>query len=747
VEVFVIYSDKPIISKKDDCLDRGGFAKLLAQSLMNLNSEDTFSIGFFGKWGCGKTSLVNMMLNEIDVLQRDCQEKDKLIVIHFEPWNFSDTNQLLTQFFIHLSNKFRSKSDVNLAKIGDAIEKYSDAFKVAEALPVVGGVLALFGKKSALALGDKLKKGTDEKDILKKKEYVISLLEKQSNRILIVIDDIDRLSNDQIRQVFQLITSVARFPNTIYFLVFDKDIVVKALEKVQEGNGEEYLEKIIQMPIQIPDIQQSKLMRVLFSRLDMIISEHEDICFQKEHWQRLFNSCVEPFIKSIRDINRLCNSIQFKITTLFSEVDFTDMVAISAIEIHFPAVYEWIKRNKPILTGEQDWSNLGVRDKTQKDWHQFYQSQIQVLLENGTTKYDDTYQTEVVIVFLSHLFPHFGQKIGEPHETFDLDTLRLNNQIAHPEKFNRYFDLDLDNIGLKKVEILNAVNTLNREDLINFLLVQDKKEISYDFLEEVKAMLPKISLDRVRTIARALIEAAAQLNTNSQKHILSIQASTYAEFIIIDLIDRIDSAERFIFISSVFNDASIATLQSIANIINMIELGYGRLSANGEEKGYKRIISLDELLQIENLFVEKVKEMLQVHNLFNIKDWRMICYLLECFDMDYTNEYLTDALKDDGNILRYLEYSVSIWSGTGTSYEITEKYKKYLTEERILQAIKSQKESDQLFIASEKTQNICGAFFLNALGKRDYNGHISHADVEELLNTWKSGNEKDITIN
>lgn len=71
-----------------------------------------------------------------------------------------------------------------------------------------------------------------------------------------MIDDIDRLNCEQIRQIFQLVSSVAKFPNTAYLLVFYKDIVTKALRKVQEGNGEEYLHKVIQMPIQIPDVKE-----------------------------------------------------------------------------------------------------------------------------------------------------------------------------------------------------------------------------------------------------------------------------------------------------------------------------------------------------------------------------------------------------------------------------------------------------------------------------------------------------------
>ncbi|MDD4509737.1 MAG: KAP family NTPase [Oscillospiraceae bacterium] len=731
----MFYSDKPIMSNVDDQLSRGGFAKLLAQALINLNSADTFSVGLYGKWGSGKTSLINMMLNEIEEQQRSICEENRFIVVHFDPWNFSEANQLLSQFFIRLSNEFRSKGDKNLSKIGEALETYSDAFDLAEGIPVVGGILALLGKKGATALGKKMKKGSDEKDILKQKEYVISLLKKQVRKILVVIDDIDRLNNEQIRQVFQLITSVAKFPNTIYLLAFDKEIVVKALKKVQEGNGEDYLEKIIQMPIQIPDIQREKLREVLFDQLNLIISEYKDISFQQAHWQRLFEPCVDPFIKNIRDINRLCNSVQFKLTTISSEVDFADMVAISALEVSLPQIYEWIKNNKSILTGELDLSTIG-RSKSQKEWYELYDSQIQSLLHSKNEGRDE-HDAEIAITFLSRLFPHFGQKVGKIYEVYDLNTFRKNNQIAHSEKFDRYFNLDLDNIGLKKSEIIKALYSLSCEDFRTFLLDRDEKGTSYEFLEEVQAMIPEISPDRAKVMINALLDTSAELDVVSNKNILSMRASSYADYMIIDLIDVVAPTERLFFLSDIIHNTNFSSLQSMANVINMLELGYGRLAAKGEEKGYKKVLSLEELIQLEGAFTQKVKDMLNEYNLFDFGDWRMICYLLERFDSDYAKKYLTDVLNDDKNIVKYLDRSVSVCTGSGTKYEVKEEYKKYLTGDRVLQAIESLKRSGDLFLMPEQIQNKCGAFFLNMSGKLNYHGNIAQFDVDKLLSTWK----------
>ena len=203
--------------------------------------------------------------------------------------------------------------------------------------PGVGAPIAAVGKWGFSRLGQKIQKGLDERDVLKQKNQVIQLLSAQSNRVLVVLDDIDRLNNEQIRYIFQLITSVARFPNMTYLLVFDKEIVVEALKDVQSGNGQDYLEKVIQMPIQIPNIQRSDLHNFLFEQLDKIIIDFKDLGYNQKHWQQLFQSCVDPFITHLRDINRLCNALRFKLTGISSEIDFADMLAISSL-FDFP---EW----------------------------------------------------------------------------------------------------------------------------------------------------------------------------------------------------------------------------------------------------------------------------------------------------------------------------------------------------------------------------------------------------------------------
>ena len=724
------YSDKPICTSDEDLLGRKGFAKILAQSILNLKTSDTFSIGLFGKWGSGKTSVVNMTLNELEALQKTVKEDDQIVVVHFEPWNFSTTDQLLSQFFIRLSNEFKSKRDKSWSKIADALEEYSGALDFVELVPKAGSSLSSIKNIGIKSIARKLRKGDDRKDIQKQKEYTIELLKQQHRRILVVIDDIDRLSSEQIRQIFQLIASVAKFPNTMYLLVFDRDIVVSALKDVQTRNGEDYLEKIIQMPIQIPDIQKDKITAILIEKLNAAISNYSDICFQREHWQKVFSYCIEPFIKNLRDINRLCNSVQFKLTTISSEVDFADMVAISTVEIALPKVYEWIKSNKPILTGSFDVSTFMLRDKPQNELYNKFFDIIKALLNEDTS-------TELAIDALSHLFPHFGNIIGKNYDSYNTQQLRRDNRIAHPDKFYRYFSFDLNDTEIRKADVERAVYACTSEEFRDYLLKLDAVGSSYDFLVEVNAVIPEVQPERAATIIRALVNTSTELGDVSA-NLLSLNASTYADHMIVDLLAILAPEESLQLLEEVLKESTRISLPSIANVINMIELGYGRLAANGEERRYKKVVSLENLILLEKNFTERAKEMLSGNSLFDFSNWGLICFLLEYFDPGYIKDYLTASFREEKNIAYYLDGSISEWIGGGTEYEVRDDYKKYLTDDQVSHAIEFLRNSGGLFLLPIKIQNKCAAFALRQSGSADYRSHVPQNDVNKLLSKWQT---------
>lgn len=178
-------------------------------------------------------------------------------------------------------------------------------------------------------------------------------------------------------------------------------------------------------------------------------------------------------------------------------------------------------------------------------------------------------------------------------------------------------------------------------------------------------------------------------------------------------------------------------IQSIAPVINMIELGYGRLAAEGKEKNYKKVITLDELCTVETIFTNRVKEILKSNSLFDFPEWRMVYHLLNSFDPEYTKHYLESSLTQDTNILRFLRLFVTIWTGSGTEYEIQNGYDEYFSTERALSAIETCKKNRTILELPEELQHICAAFFLANSGNPECGNHIYQHATEKLISSWR----------
>lgn len=64
-------ADKPIEKADEDLLGRSDFAKQFGKSICEYDSKDGLVIGLYGKWGSGKTSIINMAISEIPVAKSE----------------------------------------------------------------------------------------------------------------------------------------------------------------------------------------------------------------------------------------------------------------------------------------------------------------------------------------------------------------------------------------------------------------------------------------------------------------------------------------------------------------------------------------------------------------------------------------------------------------------------------------------------------------------------------------------------
>lgn len=303
-------SDRPITKVEDDLLGRSGFSTDLANAMASWHGKDSLVVALHGDWGSGKSSIKNMAISRLEDIS-----DDKPDVVEFSPWEWAAQDKITASFFQEISRSIgrtdRSKSGQKLAI---TLKKYGRYLNTGEtvitglsaALPTLFVLATLIGVSgnfsndvwvknasasillllaswaAALKWGKTfLEKLTGNVEATaKEKEQSLSdirqelsgLLLERKAPMIVVMDDLDRLTSSQLRMVFQLVKANLEFPNVVFLLLFQRDLVE---DKLSEGAllGRDYLEKIIQVPIDIPRIETTRLHNLLFSKLDKIIGQ------------------------------------------------------------------------------------------------------------------------------------------------------------------------------------------------------------------------------------------------------------------------------------------------------------------------------------------------------------------------------------------------------------------------------------------------------------------------------------------
>lgn len=717
----VYLEDTPIKKQEDDLLHRRNFAKRLGKSLLETDTKDGYCIGLFGPWGSGKSSVINMVLEEIDILKNDKEEEP--IVMYFNPWNFSSTDQLLQQYFLMLANKFSSQNDKRLNAIGNEIQTYSDML---DSIGGVGKILGTGGKIAVRLL--KRKSIVETRDISKQREIIVKKLMNQKQKIIIIIDDIDRLSNDEIKLVFQLVNAVAKFPNTIYLLSFDKEIVARALTEVQNYDGEKYLEKIIQVPIEIPKVTNDYLWETLFIRLDQVLNSHKGIIWEQDYWGRIFSECISNYIDNIRDVVRLINVLNLKCDMLNSDVNFVDLVAITVIEIKLPKLYRWIKTNQSKLVGGES-ELIRLYGKKSQEIEKINLEEMRNLDEGNVDEY---------YCLLKLLFPYYASKTSD-NSFYEDNLLRKNRRIGHEEMFERYFALEIDEKSILKQDFEYAISKMDEPELEVYLEKINSNNAVISFLKELSASKDEIKIERVPVLIKVLFNSAVTFNAKETKLFFTLSAYSMVLYRIEELFLKIENdEERFELLKNLINASNEINISILSDLINKIELSHGRLAADVEKIG-KKIINLEQLEVCEKLFSQKVIEISKKKCLLDLYNSYMILYLYECFENDSYKNYMNKVLQNDLNKLKFLGLSVQKWtSGSVVSWNVNSKYTKFLSEDVIKTAIYTCLKNNDIWKLNEEQIHKVIAYILWNEKVLDWDGNVDDKKVIERIDEIKN---------
>ena len=333
------FGDNPIRDPSDDALGRNAVARDLAAEIAAADVSEGCVVGVMGPWGSGKTSLINLIRHE---LSSGCGTP----VLDFNPWMFSGAEQLVESFFRELAAQLRIREG-RLGQVASELEAYGDLLAPIGIVPVVGPWVSRF--KSAASAFRKFQERRKE-SVTGRRDKLTLVLNDLEQHIIMVVDDLDRLQTSEIRDIFKLVRLTASFPNIIYVLAFDRARIEDALTETGV-NGRSYLEKIVQISVDIPAIPDGLLLNQLARTLDTAFGDlGGPLLFDETRWVDILAEIVRPHIRNMRDVRRYAASIRGTVRALNGQVDLSDLLGLEAVRVFAPDLFAAIVKAQDALT-------------------------------------------------------------------------------------------------------------------------------------------------------------------------------------------------------------------------------------------------------------------------------------------------------------------------------------------------------------------------------------------------------------
>ena len=343
----------------EDALGRMNFVRRLADALVDKNTSKSrgIAIGITGPWGSGKSSVLNLLRQHIK------ETYPKALVVSFDPWLVSGRNDLISEFLRELIRTINADPQASrqLKKIGATIAKYGEyvAPVAATWIPFLGPVI----RAGSGLIKEAVK---SDESLTRLKSRLMHELAAIDVPIIVLIDELDRVEDEEIRTVAQLVRSIADFSGVSYVLAYDSKRVIQALGGGANGpqaedRGRAYLEKIVQLQIPLPVIFSNELARLLATELSALqVQLRLPENFRSiERYQKLEKLLSEDVIDTIRDISRLIGTFHAIAGMLRDEVDWIDLLGYCALLSKAPQTVEII-RARPDEFTDEIFSEAGV---------------------------------------------------------------------------------------------------------------------------------------------------------------------------------------------------------------------------------------------------------------------------------------------------------------------------------------------------------------------------------------------------
>ncbi|RZJ92381.1 MAG: hypothetical protein EOO20_01950 [Chryseobacterium sp.] len=310
--------DLPVEDISSDFFGRGKVVQQIASVIKKTRTRKAFAIGILGPYGSGKTSFINLLTSAL-------KDKDMLIV-NFNPWGSEKSEHIQQDFFDLLAERL-SLIDPDFTSLF-----YSYSRKLSRSNEQAAGYfkwLSIFRSEESVSSYKRINE----------------ILRRSGKKVIVTIDDLDRLYNQEVLEVLRLIRNTADFGNFFYIAAYEKHYVQSAVKSLNETASRNYLDKIFQLEIPLPKREEGSLLHLLLDKLSPILAAQHLEVLNNTIIPSGFNDIYEPSFSEVfrhaRDVVKFINGFKIAYAMIGTEVDFENLFLLELLKFRYPTIYDY----------------------------------------------------------------------------------------------------------------------------------------------------------------------------------------------------------------------------------------------------------------------------------------------------------------------------------------------------------------------------------------------------------------------
>lgn len=544
-----------------DLLNRKSIINHLTNIILSTKPQGKFVISLEGKWGSGKTTILK---NVKKIIEK--KDKDIVVIDDFDPWTYGTEESIVENFFnciIKHNDLKMNTSEIkrSIHSLMNSIIDYSEKSNLICSF--------LFGNIDA----------NDSKNQIN--EY----LKLCGKRVVIYLDNLDRVKDDKMIFLFKLIGNVLDFDRVTYIISFDNEKVKRIFDD-NLNIDYDYVKKIVQMQITVPEVDNVAIEDVVVKSTSNLIALYDKS--DKDYDD--FIAYLAKNIRDIRDFKRFINSVAVKALTDRSNLSKIDKIIIEYIRMNNYDLYKSIYNNRQYFISEDTMYDNDL-------WQASFSEES--FNSEGKNFFSDLFSKDLKYKeLLGLLFPYVknfnrnqelkSQNIFGGKE--DYKNIAKRRGIASAKYFDLYFSETENQFSMLGGFIENVINFINTENYnisleFDKLLNEQPTSVHKEFFERIELYLTDIGDQSVYIFLCEIFNNIWRIDDSSV--FMGLSARSRCHIIMWELIQRLSDKEFEEFIEQARNQYD--KIQTINEILHWFESDKDNKNVVGRQDKWKEL--------------------------------------------------------------------------------------------------------------------------------------------------------------